>query len=61
MAGSVDGSCGCLQIRKPAHELLDELSIPYEDEGDYVVVKHAAQMTSTILSHVLKVCWMSLA
>ena len=43
-----------VQIRKPAHELLDELSIPYEDEGDYVVVKHAAQMTSTILSHVLK-------
>ena len=44
-----------MQIRKPAHELLDELSIPYEDEGDYVVVKHAAQMTSTLLSHVLKV------
>jgi len=41
-------------IRKPAHELLDELSIPYEDEGDYVVVKHAAQMTSTLLSQVLK-------
>ena len=45
----------CSQIRKPAHELLDELSIPYEDEGDYVVVKHAAQMTSTLLSQVLKV------
>lgn len=40
-------------IRKPANELLDELEIAYEDEGDYVVVKHAALMTSTLLS---KVC-----
>lgn len=27
--------------------------VPYEDEGDYVVVKHAALMTSTLLSKVL--------
>ncbi|MEW5307119.1 MAG: hypothetical protein WDW36_009535 [Sanguina aurantia] len=40
-------------IRKPAHLLLDELSIPYEDEGDYVVCKHAALFTSTLLSKVL--------
>ncbi|KAJ3236602.1 thiamine metabolism- protein [Chytriomyces hyalinus] len=40
-------------IRKPAHSLLNELTIPYEDEGSYVVVKHAALFTSTILSKVL--------
>ena len=40
-------------IRKPAHNLLDELEVPYEDEGDYVVVKHAALMTSTLLSKTL--------
>ncbi|EKX47419.1 putative THI4, thiamine [Guillardia theta CCMP2712] len=41
-------------IRKPAHLLLDELEVPYEDEGSYVVCKHAALMTSTLLSKVLK-------
>jgi thiamine thiazole synthase len=40
-------------VRKPANKLLDELQVPYEDEGDYVVVKHAAQLTSTLLSKVL--------
>lgn len=40
-------------VRKPAHAFLDELDVPYEDEGSYVVVKHAAQMTSTLLSKVL--------
>ncbi len=40
-------------IRKPAHKLLDELEIEYEDEGDYVVCKHAALMTATLLA---KVC-----
>lgn len=29
-------------VRKPAHTFLQELNIAYEDEGDYVVVKHAA-------------------
>ena len=42
-------------VRKPAHNLLDELSVPYEDEGDYVVIKHASLFTSTILSKVLQV------
>ena len=42
-------------VRKPAHKLLDELSVPYEDEGDYVVIKHASLFTSTILSKVLQV------
>jgi thiamine thiazole synthase len=42
-------------IRKPADGLLKELGVAYEDEGDYVVVKHAALMTSTLLSKVLQV------
>ena len=42
-------------VRKPAQALLDRLNVPYEDEGDYVVVKHAAQLTSTLLSKVLEV------
>eukprot|EP00798_Chlamydomonas_sp_ICE-L_P031230 gene31230-6379_t len=40
-------------VRKPAHKMLDEIKVPYEDEGDYVVVKHAALVTSTLLSLVL--------
>jgi thiamine thiazole synthase len=40
-------------IRKPAHRLLDELEIEYEDEGTFVVVKHAALVTSTLLAKVL--------
>ena len=44
-----------VQVRKPANELLDELSVPYEDEGDFVVIKHAALFTSTLLSKVLQV------
>jgi len=40
-------------VRKPANKFLDELNIPYEDEGSFVVVKHAALFTSTILSKVL--------
>uniref|UniRef100_A0A0G4IAB9 Thiazole biosynthetic enzyme n=1 Tax=Chromera velia CCMP2878 TaxID=1169474 RepID=A0A0G4IAB9_9ALVE len=41
-------------VRKPAHLMLAELGIPFEEKEDYVVVKHAAMYTSTILSHVLK-------
>lgn len=43
-------------MRKPAHTFLSELGVPYEeDEGNpsYVVVKHAALFTSTLLSRVL--------
>ena len=32
---------------------MDELNIPYDDEGNFVVVKHAALVTSTLLSKVL--------
>lgn len=41
-------------VRKPADKLLAELEVPFEDMGDYVVVKHAALFTSTVLSKVLK-------
>jgi len=41
-------------VRKPAHNLLDELNVPYEDEGDYVVIKHASLFTATILAKVLQ-------
>lgn len=41
-------------LRKPAQLFLDELDISYDDEGDYVVVKHAALFMSTLLSKVLQ-------
>lgn len=40
-------------MRKPADIFLREVGVPYEDEGDFVVVKHAALFTSTLLSKVL--------
>jgi len=40
-------------IRKPADRFLRELGVQYEDEGPFVVVKHAALFTSTLLSKVL--------
>lgn len=40
-------------MRKPAESFLNELGVPYEDEGDFVVVKHAALFTSTLMSKVL--------
>lgn len=40
-------------MRKPADAFLRSLDVPYEDEGTYVVVKHAALFTSTLLSKVL--------
>lgn len=40
-------------IRKPGDKFLDEIGIPYDDCGDYVVVDHAATLTSTLLSKVL--------
>lgn len=40
-------------MRKPADRFLSELGVPFEDEGAYVVVKHAALFTSTLLSKVL--------
>ncbi|OBZ71220.1 Thiamine thiazole synthase [Grifola frondosa] len=40
-------------VRKPADRFLQEIGVPFEDEGPFVVVKHAALFTSTILSRVL--------
>lgn len=40
-------------MRKPADVFLREVGVPFDDEGDYVVVKHAALFTSTVLSKVL--------
>jgi len=40
-------------MRKPADVFLRDVGVPYEDEGDYVVVRHAALFTSTVLSRVL--------
>lgn len=40
-------------IRKPADSFLQKIGVPYEDEGNFVVVKHAALFTSTVLSKVL--------
>ena len=41
-------------MRKPAQLFLNELGVPYEDDGDWVTVKHAALFTSTLLSKVLQ-------
>nr|ABK22862.1 unknown [Picea sitchensis] len=40
-------------VRKPAHLFLDEIGVPYDEAEDYVVIKHAALFTSTIMSKVL--------
>ncbi|MCJ1308935.1 thiamine metabolism- protein [Agyrium rufum] len=40
-------------MRKPAEVFLNAIGVPYEDEGNYVVVKHAALFTSTLMSKVL--------
>ncbi|XP_022870067.1 thiamine thiazole synthase 2, chloroplastic [Olea europaea var. sylvestris] len=40
-------------VRKPAHKFLDELEIEYDEQDDYVVIKHAALFTSTIMSKLL--------
>lgn len=41
-------------VRKPAYRFLKELDVPFEDEGNFVVVKHAGLFTSTILSKVFR-------
>ncbi|KAG6435616.1 hypothetical protein SASPL_100490 [Salvia splendens] len=40
-------------VRKPAHRFLDELHIAYDEQDDYVVIKHPALFTSTIMSKLL--------
>lgn len=41
-------------MRKPADVFLTDLGVPFEEEGNFVVVKHAALFTSTVLSKVLQ-------
>ncbi|KAF3025564.1 hypothetical protein G7054_g13474 [Neopestalotiopsis clavispora] len=40
-------------MRKPADAFLREIGVPYDVEENYVVVKHAALFTSTLLSKVI--------
>ena len=40
-------------VRKPAHLFLDELGVEYDEQESYVVIKHAALFTSTIMSKLL--------
>ncbi|XP_058092707.1 thiamine thiazole synthase 2, chloroplastic-like [Magnolia sinica] len=40
-------------VRKPAHLFLDELGVDYDEQDTYVVIKHAALFTSTIMSKLL--------
>ncbi|XP_062077793.1 thiamine thiazole synthase, chloroplastic [Humulus lupulus] len=40
-------------VRKPAHLFLDELGVAYDEQDTYVVIKHAALFTSTIMSKLL--------
>eukprot|EP00250_Pteridium_aquilinum_P011181 c19888_g1_i1 orf=626-1717(-) len=40
-------------VRKPAQLFLDEIGVPYDEKDTYVVIKHAALFTSTIMSKLL--------
>ncbi|GJZ99115.1 thiamine thiazole synthase, chloroplastic-like protein [Tanacetum coccineum] len=40
-------------VSKPAHHFQDELEIEYDEQEDYVVIKHAALFTSTVMSKLL--------
>nr|GEZ63747.1 thiamine thiazole synthase, chloroplastic-like [Tanacetum cinerariifolium] len=40
-------------VRKPAHHFQNELEIEYDEQEDYVVIKHAALFTSIIMSKLL--------
>ncbi|CAL9103905.1 unnamed protein product [Musa textilis] len=40
-------------VRKPAHLFLDELGVAYDEADSYVVIRHAALFTSTIMSRLL--------
>ncbi|VEU21583.1 DEKNAAC102460 [Brettanomyces naardenensis] len=57
---SVGGGCflggqlfSAMVLRKPADEFIRELGIEYEDEGNYIVIKHAALFITTLCSKVL--------
>eukprot|EP00275_Glaucocystis_incrassata_P001633 EC123542.1.p1 GENE.EC123542.1~~EC123542.1.p1 ORF type:complete len:138 (+),score=41.20 EC123542.1:93-506(+) len=41
-------------VRKPAHEFLKELEIPFDEKENYVVVEHAALTTATLIAKCIK-------
>jgi cysteine-dependent adenosine diphosphate thiazole synthase len=41
-------------VCKPADHFLTELDVPFEDKDNFVLIKHAALFTSTILLKVLR-------
>ncbi|KAI9219966.1 thiazole biosynthetic enzyme [Blastocladiella britannica] len=43
-----------MTVRKPAHLVLDELNVPYEDEGHFVVVRHAGLLTATLIAAIIR-------
>ncbi|KAG7918358.1 hypothetical protein KL905_000699 [Ogataea polymorpha] len=57
---AVGGGCflggqlfSAMVLRKPADSFIRELGLEYEDEGDYIVVKHAALFITTLCSKTL--------
>lgn len=57
---SIGGGCflggqlfSAMVLRKPADKFVQDLGIEYEDEGDYIVIKHAALFITTLCSKVL--------
>lgn len=40
-------------MRKPADAFLTELGVPFDDEGDFVVVKHAVSTSNSLHNHIL--------
>jgi len=40
-------------LRKPADAFLTDVGVPFEDDGNFVIVKHAALFMSTLMSKVL--------
>jgi thiamine thiazole synthase len=47
--------CSAMIVRKPAQAFLDDVGVEYDErpEDSYVVIKHAAYFTSTIMSKLL--------
>ncbi|VUG19020.1 THI4 [Brettanomyces bruxellensis] len=57
---AVGGGCflggqlfSAMVLRKPADRFIKEIGLDYEDEGDFIVIKHAALFITTICSKVL--------
>ncbi|GME83156.1 unnamed protein product [Ambrosiozyma monospora] len=57
---AVGGGCflggqlfSAMVLRKPADQFIEDLGLEYEDEGNFIVVKHAALFITTLCSKVL--------